>query len=132
MCLVDANVILRLILNDNAQMVAHSKEFIVDNEVLVRNEVLAEVVYVLTKVYGASRQDVANCMLAVITTENITVESQAIISYAVDLYGSSRLDFVDCLLCAYHVIDRQQVFTFDKALQKQLERQSYQPANTAQ
>jgi len=40
--------------------------------------------------------------------------------YAIDLFASTSLDFVDCLLAAYHSLNGEIVFTFDKKLNKHL------------
>ena len=45
---------------------------------------------------------------------------------ALKLYSSSKLDFVDTLLWASHVVDREEVFTFDAKLQRSLQQQESQ------
>ncbi|ABP65738.1 hypothetical protein Csac_0084 [Caldicellulosiruptor saccharolyticus DSM 8903] len=57
--LIDANVILRFLLNDIAELNQIAKEIIKNNEVLILNEVVAEIVYVLEKVYKVERKDIA-------------------------------------------------------------------------
>lgn len=52
MKIADANVILRYLLNDNEELSDKAVKIIEDNEVLLPNEVIAEVVYVLDKVYN--------------------------------------------------------------------------------
>ena len=49
--IIDANVILRCILNDNQQLAMQAKSLIENNDCFVPNEVVAEVVFVLQKVY---------------------------------------------------------------------------------
>ena len=43
--------------------------------------------------------------------------------YAMDIYTSIALDFVDCLLVAYHRINHENIFSFDKKLNKHLDAQ---------
>ena len=50
--IIDANVILRCILNDNQQLAMQAKSLIENNDCFVPNEVIAEVVFVLQKVYN--------------------------------------------------------------------------------
>ena len=51
MILLDANYILRYLLRDNEEMYLIAEEIILNNAYMVLNEVVAEVVYVLEKVY---------------------------------------------------------------------------------
>ena len=50
--MLDANVILRYILNDNEDMVLEVTEVIKSKNVIVTIEVIAEVIYVLKRIYG--------------------------------------------------------------------------------
>jgi len=52
MLLIDANAILRYILCDNEKMAVQVEDLLEKRMVNLRNEVLAEVVYVLNKVYS--------------------------------------------------------------------------------
>ncbi|MCL2081080.1 MAG: PIN domain-containing protein [Oscillospiraceae bacterium] len=116
MLVIDANVILRLILNDNDKMVGEAKAVIRSKQVLIKNEVLAEVIYVLLRVYKISKAEICKSVIKLIDVENVLVESKEIIKCAVDTFESGNLDFVDCLLFAYHSIERREIFTFDKKL----------------
>jgi len=58
MRIVDANVILRYILGDHAELSARSRIVIDENTIVVPIEVLSEVVYVLSSVYKVERQDI--------------------------------------------------------------------------
>ena len=57
--LLDANVLLRYILNDHPELSTRAKEIIQNSDdVFAPNEVIAEVVYVLSSVYKVERGDV--------------------------------------------------------------------------
>ena len=56
MVMLDANVILRYILNDNEDMVLEATEVIKSKDVIVTIEVIAEVIYVLKRIYGVDKQ----------------------------------------------------------------------------
>ena len=62
MVLVDANVILRHVLKDNAEMAQKVEDLLKTNKVYVGFEVIAEVVYVLEKVYKVERNDIVNTL----------------------------------------------------------------------
>lgn len=62
MKIVDANVILRYLLNDIEDMAEKATELMENHEVYIPNEITAEVVYVLEKVYKVSREDITNAL----------------------------------------------------------------------
>lgn len=116
--IIDANIILRIILNDNEKMTKDVLDFIEKNNVFIKNEVLAEVVYVLLKVYYKERTEIYSYIVQVITAENVSVESTPVILLVLKTFKDRNLDFVDSLLYAYHCIDGMEIFTFDKKLKR--------------
>lgn len=117
MKLVDANVILRYLLNDHQQMSQQAKA-VIDSGAYTKPEIVAEVVYVLKGVYHATRADIRVFIREMLNSVHCT-ESGAV-AHAMDVYADTSLDFVDCLLIAYHVLGKEDVFTFDKNLAKRL------------
>ena len=113
--ILDANAILRYILDD-IQEQADSIEKILQNEnVLILPEVMAEVVYVLTKYYNQPRDTAANCLLQFL--QDADCDSKTL-KDALETFGDSNFDFVDCLLYEYSKQAGYRVFTFDKDLIK--------------
>jgi len=86
---VDTNYIIRYLINDDIEMANIAEIILTSKKVFISNEILAEVVYVLSRVYK-------------IPTFKI--------------FKTKNLDFVDCLLCAYSKED--EIVTFDKKLNK--------------
>ena len=117
MQLIDANVIIRCILNDCPEMTAKAAE-IIDAGAYTKPEILAEVVYVLQKVYSVQRPEIRNMLNKILEVVSCT-EKECVI-FAMDLYASVSLDFVDCLLIAYHKVNNENIFSFDKKLNKHL------------
>ena len=117
MKLIDANVILRYLLNDNQDMALRAKA-VVDSGAYTKPEIIAEVVYVLKGVYHVTRADIRVFIRELLNSVRCT-ESEAV-AYAVDVYADTSLDFVDCLLVAYHAVGKEDVFTFDKKLANRL------------
>ena len=115
--LIDANVILRYVLNDIPEMAKKSAE-IVRNGAFTTPEILAEVSYVLRKVYQMTREQSAETIKAVLN--DVHTDEKEILRYAMDLYASSSLDFVDCVIVARHNIADIPVFSFDKKLNHRL------------
>ena len=81
-------------------------------------EVVAEIVYVLSKIYGVERALIAKTLTGIADVSNIVVAQYNVVLYALSVYASTTLDFVDCLLIGYAKKDRYTIFTFDKKLQK--------------
>ncbi len=117
MTLVDANVLLRYLLNDDQGMAQRARA-VIEGGAYTKPEVLAEVVYVLKGVYHATRTDIRSYIQALLDV--IDCAEREAVSYAVDVYADTSLDFVDCLLIAYHAVNNETVFTFDKSLAKRL------------
>lgn len=115
MHLLDTNVILRFVLNDNSEMARRATEVIIAGA-YTKPEVIAEVIYVLNRVYSAPK-DKINFIIRGLS-DIVQIENTDCVIYAADLFASSSLDFVDCLLVAYHSLNGETVFTFDKKLNK--------------
>jgi len=113
---VDTNYIIRYLVNDNIKMADIAEEVLTTKNVFISNEILAEAVYVLSGVYGISKIDISNQLLALISCENITVSNLKVIEDTFEIFKTKNLDFVDCLLCAYSHND--EILTFDKKLNK--------------
>ena len=116
MLLIDANAILRYILCDNADMAEQVDELLKNELVTVKNEVLAEVVYVLDKVYKLPRAEISAVIVQFLDLENVQIKDKTVMLNALETYSQSKLDFIDTLLYAYHLLKGASVFTFDKKL----------------
>ena len=120
MKLIDANILIRYLLNDHPEMSAKAKEIMLNNTILVLTQVIAEVVYVLSGVYSIDRIDIANALRKVSSIPNVSFENINVVLLAIDEYGNNNLDFVDELLYAHHQIHGYPVETFDKKLNRKL------------
>ena len=119
MILLDANVVLRYLLNDHEQMSAQAEKYIQEESACVTIEVAAEVVYVLSKVYSVERNKISESVKCILN--QISCTEPEVLQAALSIYGETSLDFVDCVLCAYHAIKGYEIRTFDKKLMKCLE-----------
>ena len=89
MLLVDANVILRYLLGDNVDMADKCRELIAMHKISVRYEVLAEVVYVLHKVYSLPRDRITESIRLFLSERNVEVESDEVMFFALKTYAST-------------------------------------------
>jgi len=99
--IVDANVILRYILNDNEDFSETSAKILENHTIYIPFEIVAEVVYVLEKVYGVKRREIHSSISDLVAYPNIDTYDSGILSEALSLFKSSQLDFVDTLIFAY-------------------------------
>jgi len=119
MIILDANYILRFLLRDNSEMYHIVKDTIRDNECWIDYEVMAEVVFVLQKVYKASRSEIRTSLDHFISLSNISLNNKPIIANALKIFDNKNLDFVDAILCAKS--KEHTIKTFDKKLNKCIE-----------
>ena len=117
MLVLDANYILRYLLKDNEGMFIEAKAVIELEYCLILNEVLAEVVYVLSGVYEVPKAVIVDTLSELLMLDNLSLhEDKKYILNALQIYQSKNIDFVDCCLCA--LSDKYMIKTFDKKLQK--------------
>lgn len=120
MQIVDANIILRYLLNDQAELFDKAVKILDNTDVFVPFEVMAEVVYVLEKLYQVPRTDIRASLETLISYPNISFTDQEILLKAMQLYEEKRIDFVDALLAGYNHVKKYKIHTFDKQLEKLL------------
>jgi len=113
---IDTNYIIRYLVNDNIEMADIAENIILNKHIFISNEILAEVVYVLSGVYDISKNDITNQLLSLIEFDNISVSNYKVIKKAFTIFRNKNLDFVDCLLCSYSSQD--EIITFDRKLNK--------------
>lgn len=119
MVIVDANVILRYLLNDIPEQAEIARRAI-DDGAMVELEVVAEVVYVLSGVYQVPRAEIARVLCEL--SDKLICSRQDVLIEALEAYGTTKLDFVDCILIATAKLSNYEVLTFDKKLARAIER----------
>lgn len=121
MTVFDSNAILRYILQDNEEMADLVEEQLGQMDCFIPIEVVAEIVYVLNKVYSVQRQTISSAVLSILNLDRVETTNYDILTKGLEVYSATKLDFVDCLMSGYQSIGYR-VFTFDKALRKYLEK----------
>jgi predicted nucleic-acid-binding protein len=116
MIVLDTNYILRFLIKDNEEMYYEARNSIKDNDCFIDNEVLAEVVFVLLKVYKISKNNIRISLEKFLSLPNIILNSKVTILKALEIFDERNLDFVDAILCAKS--KKYEVKTFDKKLNK--------------
>lgn len=116
--MLDANMILRYLLNDNEQMASEAEAIIKKGDVLVGIEIIAEAVYVLKGVYSVNRKEIAESMRGFLG--EVRAAEMEVLELGIETYAESSLDFPDCILYAYNRVKGYEIKTFDKKLIKLL------------
>ena len=116
MKILDANMILRFLLKDDEKSAVIVRDIIKSESVMVLPEIIAEVVYVMTRVYKYERIKTSSGIAAFLNYHNIVTEKYDVVLKALQYFGDTSLDFADCLLCAYHTVAGYEICTFDKKL----------------
>jgi predicted nucleic-acid-binding protein len=122
MSVIDANIILRYVLDDHAELSPKAAEILEQQTVMLPIEVACEVVYVLQKVYEVDRQDIQQQLGNLLIENLVEMDKSAVFLKALECYSTSTFDFVDTLLWAYHAVEQQEIFTFDDKLHKYIQR----------
>ncbi|WP_069133127.1 PIN domain-containing protein [Rhodohalobacter halophilus] len=116
--IVDANVILRYLLKDHKSHFIKSKEIIDHREIYIPMEVLAEVVYVLEKVYDIPSGRICFALTELLAYQNISTVDKAVSYESLNIYKTENIDFVDALLVSYHRVNHHRIHSFDKKVNK--------------
>lgn len=120
--MVDANIVLRYLLDDHVEFSAQAAVILEQEKVVLPIEAACEVVYVLQKVYAVNRAEIQQLLTDLLNEALVAMEKPEVFVKALEYYGSSTLDFVDTLLCAYHSVEGQTIFTFDNKLNQFIQR----------
>jgi predicted nucleic-acid-binding protein len=115
---VDANVVLRYLLDDNIDMSPKAKAIIDNFAVEVPVEVLCEVVFILHGYYDIDRQNIRKELTEFFNKTQCVLAHREAILKGLEYYGKTSLDFVDCILAGYTEIENDEITTFDNKLRK--------------
>jgi predicted nucleic-acid-binding protein len=117
---VDANVIVSLLIGHDREHFEQSRVFFESvreggSSAYIASAVIAECIYLLTRIYGVSRDDVATRLIGLLDYRGVRVESPAV-RRALTMYGTHKVDFVDALIAATAREEGWAVFSFDRDL----------------
>ena len=123
MKILDANMILRYIIDDNHEMADEVQNIIQNYPVLLLPEVIAEVVFVMNSFYKKQHSEIAEGIFIFMEECDMRTNCGNVLIRGLRFYQETSLDFVDCLLCAYHTEENYEICTSDKKLKKLIARQ---------
>lgn len=122
MIALDTNVVLRLIVEDDAGQLAEARRLLAAAEAdgepcLLTDVVLCEIEWVLLSAYGARKADVLAAVQALAGESLFAFEDRTRLLRALDAYQRGRGDLSDALLGqAAAALGARTTYTFDRAL----------------
>ena len=121
--LPDTNIIIRYLIADERVMHEKAKDFFdrVKNgavKAVILESVLAECVYVLTKIYRVPRDRAAGSLIDVLHYKGIANNDRQELILALSMFSAQGLDIVECILLTKTRNDADHLFTFDAELNK--------------
>jgi predicted nucleic-acid-binding protein len=99
---LDTNVLVRYIAQDDAAQSPKASALIesltADEPGYVTQVALVEVVWVLSSLYAADRDQIAKVVEGLLRTKELSVEAAETVWKALRVFTSSKADFADCLI----------------------------------
>ena len=86
MKIIDANVVLRYLLKDNQKLFEKSVRIIENKEFLLTNVIIAEIVYVLEKVYKIPKNEITSALTELFDSSSIIINDKKLIFSALRNY----------------------------------------------
>lgn len=126
----DTNAIIRYLVRDNDALYAKSKEFFDrikngSDKAIILESVVAESIYVLTKVYKVPKNKAASSLTDILHYKGIVNEDRDELISALGLFSEHAIDIVDCILCAKTLEPEMVLFSFDDDLIKMAARNKH-------
>jgi predicted nucleic-acid-binding protein len=114
---IDANVLVRLITQDDARQAVSANQFI-ENGAWVSILALAETTWVLTTIYEVSAAGIATAVEMLLNHKALTLQDSEAVAAALELFRSRpSLGFSDCLMLQIaHKAGHMPLGTFDRNL----------------
>lgn len=121
--LLDANVVLRFLLGDDAVQSPRAHALMrrleaAEARAEIEDVVVAESVWVLEKRAGVPRFEIVRTLSAILALEGVRYRGKRVGLEALALYGSTTCDIADCLLAARARSRRGRVISFDRDFAK--------------
>lgn len=119
MRLIDANVILRFLTRDDKKKSdacenLFEKAVYGTEELFISDMTVAEVIWVLEKVYKCGRDEIRLGIEKIVNTPNLAFSDKDLLYDAINLYSQSGIDFIDAYHVALmHIKGINQIYSYD-------------------
>lgn len=121
---LDTNILVRFIVQDDAAQFAAAKRLISrcvaeGSTLFMPVTVTIELEWVLRSSFGLSKTDVLHTLSGLLSSRELSFESERAVEVALQLFRKSSADFADCLHVALAAqAGEQPLWTFDKGAAK--------------
>ena len=120
--LIDTNVVIRFLTRDHQELSNKSAEIFKKIEkgeikAKITESVLAEIVYVIMKIYGKNREYTANVIKKILDLKGIVNSDKNRLKKALNIFANQKVDIVDALLLSSEK-ECLGILSFDKDLKK--------------
>jgi predicted nucleic-acid-binding protein len=121
--LPDTNVVVRYLVKDDIELYKQAKTFFDkvktgEESALILESVVAECVYVLTKIYKVPKEKTADSLKNLLRYRGIINEDRADLIKALTTFAERSMDIVDCILYVKAKDMETSLFSFDEDLNK--------------
>lgn len=121
--LIDANVVIRFLLNDHPELSQQAKSIFLTAQQRLRKiyldeVVVAEVVWTLSSFYKIKKADLVDRLEKILSQDWIVNPRKSLILKSLDLFRSVNLDYIDCWVFIIAKSLGMTLETFDKNLKK--------------
>jgi predicted nucleic-acid-binding protein len=120
MTALDANVLVRLLVSDDARQTARAQTLIEDGvdrdeTLFVPLTVTLELEWVLRARYGLAKETILATLVELLETRELEFQDEPSVERAIFFYRSTNADFAECLHIGSTITqDRTPFFTFDR------------------
>lgn len=116
---LDTNVLLRLIVEDDADQAERATQYLLRERgggpLFVNRIVLCELVWLLTRSFRYDREQTAQSIAGILDNRALYVDDEDSVRFALYLFRVSRADFADCLIAATNgMLGCERTATFDR------------------
>lgn len=124
MIALDTNVLVRYLVRDDEAQAATARSLMssltADQPGFVCREVILELVWVLERAYGLSREDISDALEQLVSTDVLVIEAGADVAQAAFSYGTGSTGFSDLMiLAAAERSNALPLHTFDRKAARQ-------------
>lgn len=120
---LDANVVLRYLVADDPDL--HRKAAVIleavrrgERAATLREVALAEIVFVLRRVYRVEKRDIVAQLRSVLNMRGMQSDDLDAMKAALDIFSKRNVSITDALILAHAIQFRLALATFDRDLQK--------------
>jgi len=123
MKIIDSNIILRFLTNDVPEKAERCEELLKRVEegkesVEIPLLVIAEIIYVLEKVYKESKTKIYSLLEPILKLRKVYIHNKKILLKALELYAKRKIDFTDAWLSVYAGEKKSAIYSYDKDFDK--------------